>query len=59
MMTKKYTRLTYDERIEIYKLLALKQSLSLIARTQWQKQIESKSGSPKLCPGEAPKEVVT
>lgn len=33
MMTKKYKRLTYDERIEIYKLLALKQSLSQISRT--------------------------
>lgn len=33
MMIKKYTRLCYDERIEIYKLLALKQSLSQIAQT--------------------------
>lgn len=32
-MTKKYTRLTYVERIEIYKFLALKHSLSQIART--------------------------
>ena len=32
-MTRNYRRLTYIERIEIYKLLALKQSLSQIART--------------------------
>lgn len=32
-MTKKYTRLSRNERIEIYKLLALKQSLSQIAVT--------------------------
>ena len=32
-MTRNYRRLTYEERIEIYKLLALKQSLSQIART--------------------------
>jgi IS30 family transposase len=33
MMEKKYARLTYGERIEIYKLLALQESLSQIART--------------------------
>ena len=32
MMTKKYKRLTYDERIEIYKLLALKQILAQIGQ---------------------------
>ena len=32
-MTRNYSRLTYIDRIEIYKLLALKQSLSQIART--------------------------
>lgn len=32
-MTRNYRRLTYEERIEIYKLIALKQSLSQIART--------------------------
>ena len=32
MMTKKYIRLTHVERIEIYKLIALKHSLSQIAR---------------------------
>ena len=32
-MIKKHTRLSYEERIEIYKLLALKHSLSHIART--------------------------
>ena len=32
-MIKKYTRLSYDERIEIYKFIALKRSLSQIAVT--------------------------
>lgn len=32
-MTKKYTRLSHFERIEIYKLIALKKSLSQIAQT--------------------------
>lgn len=33
MMTKNYTRLTHVERVEIYKLIALKQSLAQISRT--------------------------
>lgn len=32
-MKEKYHRISYEERIEIYRLLALKESLSSIART--------------------------